>query len=211
MSDIVLIGTGGLARETVWALPPGRVRGFVTHDVAEHGTQVCGLPVLGEERWLIGRDDVAAVCCIGDPRARRRIVGTLESEGVRFETVIHPSALMCAHVEIGEGCIIGARATLTTQVTLGRQVIVGVGTTVSHDCTLADFATLAPGVVLAGSVQIDEGAELGAGVTAKPGTRVQRGALVGAAAAVIADVEANSVVAGVPARPLRRFAPEDHF
>ena len=83
-----------------------------------------------------------------------------------------------------------------------------VGTTVTR--TLEARAQES-GVVLAGSVQIDEGAELGAGVTAKPGTRVQRGALVGAAAAVIADVEANSVVAGVPARPLRRFAPEDHF
>ncbi len=124
---LVLIGTGGVGRETLWALanpeeggPP--VLGFLTSETAQHGSLVCGVPVLGSPTWLVGRSDVAAVCCIADPRARRRLVLELEGEGVEFATVIHPSVEMSEHVVLGAGCIIGARAVLTTQVIKVRPV-----------------------------------------------------------------------------------------
>jgi len=214
---LVLVGTGGLGRETLWALraldpgserPAPEVLGFLTSRAEQHGADVCGLPVLGAESWAIGRSDVAVVCCVGDPRLRRRLVERFEREGVPLATVIHPTVAMSEHVEIGPGCILGARAVVTSQVRIGRCVVIGAGAVVSHDCALEDFATLAPGVVLAGGVQVGYGAELGVGATAIPGQVIGRGALVGAQAAVVDAVEANTVVAGVPARPLRRL-PED--
>jgi sugar O-acyltransferase (sialic acid O-acetyltransferase NeuD family) len=213
-SKLVVIGTGGLGRETVWALQapdagspdrPRELLGFLTCHEDQHGTEVCGLPVLGSESWVIGRDDVAAVCCIGDPRARRRLVERLAGEGVSFATVVHPTASMSEYVEIGAGSIVGARAVLTSQVRVGRNAVIGAGAIVSHDCQLEDFATLAPGVLLAGSVRVEYGAELGVGAAVRPGRIVGRGALVGAGSAVVDAVEENTIVAGVPARLLKRF------
>ena len=213
-NKLVVIGTGGLGRETLWAFqaPDAKRRGqrrevlgFLTCYEEQHGAEVCGLPVLGSESWLIGRNDVAAVCCIGDPRARRQRVHWLEGEGVSCATAIHPTASMSEHVEIGAGCIIGARAVLTSQVSLGRNAVIGAGAIVSHDCHVGDFATLAPGVTLAGSVRVEYGAELGVGAVVRPEQIIGRGALVGAGSAVVDSVEANTIMAGVPARLLKRF------
>jgi sugar O-acyltransferase (sialic acid O-acetyltransferase NeuD family) len=213
-SKLVVIGTGGLGRETLWALrapeagKPGRSRevlGFLTCREDQHGTEVCGLPVLGSESWVIGRQDVAAVCCVGDPRGRLRLVEWLGGEGVSFATAVHPTASMSEYVEIGAGSIVGAGAVLTSQVSVGRNAVIGAGAIVSHDCRLEDFATLAPGVLLAGSVRVEYGAELGVGASVRPEQIIGRGALVGAGSAVVDAVEANTVVAGVPARPMKRF------
>jgi sugar O-acyltransferase (sialic acid O-acetyltransferase NeuD family) len=220
--SLVIIGTGGLGREALWSLRArpehadgDRIAGFVTSQSAEHGGRVCDLPVLGDEQWLVGRPDVSAVCAIGDPRARRRLVTELAARGVCFESALDPSLRIGDSVEIGVGSLVGAGAVLTTQVTLGQHAVVGVNAVVSHDCVIEDWATLAPGVILTGGVVVESAAELGAGVSVIPELRIGRGALVGAGSVVVQDVEPNSVVAGNPARVLRRFegaqvfAPED--
>lgn len=215
MSGIVVIGTGGLGRETLWALQrtesgKREILGFLTNERSQHGSVICGAPVLGAESWIVGRGDVAAICCIGDPRNRRRVVHELEQQGVSFALAIHPSVEMSEHVVLGAGCIVGARAVLTTQVSIGEHVVIGAGAIVSHDCRLENFATLAPGVVLAGHVTIGYGAELGVGACVIPGKTVGRGAQVGAQSAVVRDIDENTVVAGVPAGPIRAF-PRDQW
>ena len=133
-------------------------------------------------------------------RARKRcrpVVSSMPASGV--SPTSSPS-----NVEIGAGCVIGARAVLTSQVKLGCHVVIGVGAIVSHDVELEDFATLAPGVILTGAVRVGRAAELGAGATVIPGRSVGAGAVVGAQAVVVDDVAAKSVVVGVPAAPVRR-------
>jgi sugar O-acyltransferase (sialic acid O-acetyltransferase NeuD family) len=213
LRKLVIIGTGGLGRETAWALaeaePSDRTCcfefiGFLTNEETQHGQQVCGLPVLGAEDWLNDHRDVFAVCCVGDPTARRELVRTLIADGVKFGSAIHPSVAMSSHVEIGVGCVIGARAVLTSQVTIGDHVVIGVGAIISHDVQIDDYATVSPGVTLAGSVHIGAGADLGAGATVIPGCSVGAAAVVGAQAVIIQDVAPGAVVVGVPAASVRQ-------
>jgi hypothetical protein len=137
--EVVILGTGGLGRETIWAFDGRsdvRVRGFLTNDREEHGDEVCGLPVLGDESWLVDQPEVEVVCAIGDPRARRDLVGTLATRGVRFASAVHPSVVRSAFVELGAGCIVGSRAVLTTQVPgsrVGRGALVGAQAAVVED------------------------------------------------------------------------------
>jgi sugar O-acyltransferase (sialic acid O-acetyltransferase NeuD family) len=210
---VVLIGTGGLGRETAWAFegaganPTLDLLGFVTSERGDQGRTISGHPVLGDESWLIGQDGIAAVCCIGDPRVRMRLVAELTSEGVKFASAIHPTALISPAVALGPGVVVGARAVITTQVTIGGHVVIGAGAIVSHDCVIDDFATLAPGVMLAGNVRIERGAELGIGASVRPRQEIGAGALVGAGSVVVGDVSANSVWAGVPAARIREMEP----
>jgi acetyltransferase-like isoleucine patch superfamily enzyme len=53
-------------------------------------------------------------------------------------------------------------------------------------------------------VVLEDGCDIGAGSVILPGVRVGRGAIVGAGAVVTRDVEPLTVVAGVPAKLLRR-------
>jgi acetyltransferase-like isoleucine patch superfamily enzyme len=92
----------------------------------------------------------------------------------------------------------------TTDVTIGDHVLVNPGCLIAHDCRIDSFASLGPGVNLAGRVTVLEGASLGAGAVVTPGRSIGAWAVVGAGAVVIDDVPPESVVAGVPARPMKR-------
>ena len=59
------------------------------------------------------------------------------------------------------------------------------------------------------AVTIGHDVWLGHGVTILPGVRVGNGAVIGAGAVVSRDVEPYTIVAGVPAKPIRRRFSED--
>lgn len=56
-------------------------------------------------------------------------------------------------------------------------------------------------------VHIHEGVWIGAGATILPGITIHKNAVIGAASVVTHDVEANTVVAGNPARVIRKLDP----
>lgn len=57
-------------------------------------------------------------------------------------------------------------------------------------------------------VRIDDDVWIGAKASVLPGVTIGRGAVVGTSAVVTSDVEAFTIVAGVPARPVSRLDPE---
>jgi len=218
--ELVIIGTGGMGRETLWiAREMNKAEGgvrfesicFATCIEEQHGSDICGAPVMGPEDWVVGREGAAAVCAIGNPRSRRQVVKRLEAAGVEFTTVVHPSVQMSEFVTLGRGCILSCGSIITTQAELGDHVILNLNATVSHDCSLEDFATLAPGVSVSGHVKIGSGADLGTNCTIIPRVTVGQGAVIGAGAVVIRDVPRNSVAVGTPARVIRTLDKTDRI
>ncbi|MFP4056857.1 MAG: acyltransferase [Candidatus Brocadiia bacterium] len=149
-------------------------------------------------------------------------------EGVVFEPgvlVFHPET-----IEIGDRVYVGHNAILKGYYK-GRMTL-GEGTWVGQGCFLHSAGGLSVGravgigphvAVLTSQhraddrrrpvlhteldfapVSIEDGADVGAGAVVLPGVTVGRGAIVGAGAVVAEDVEPFAVVAGVPARLLRR-------
>lgn len=216
---IIIIGTGGMGRETLWMirqhnaaghLPSMIAVGFVTSDDGAHGTAIHGVEVLGDEEDLLSHPDAKVVCAIGDCRARRRIVDRWKTR-VEFTSVVHPSALVAEGSAIGDGSIIGAQAVVMSDVQIGRHVILNVASSVSHDCVVEDFVSLAPGVRLAGGVQVEAGCDLGVQCSAIPRSRVGRGSIIGAGAVIVQDIEANCVAMGIPATVRRKLPTSEWF
>jgi len=63
---------------------------------------------------------------------------------------------------------------------------------------------IATGAQLASTVRVGAGTHIGVGATIRQCISIGENVIVGAGAVVIRDVNANSVVAGVPARALRK-------
>ena len=199
---LLIVGTGGLGRETLWlAREAGvEVAGFLDDSAAG---DVDGVPVVGplEDRT---RHDAALIVAIGAPRIRRSVVARIERSGAaRFATLIHPSVRRSHNVAVGAGSIVAAGAVLSCDVALGAHVVVGIGAIVSHDCRLANFVTIAPGVTIPGKVVASAGCEIALNATLRQGTVLGKGAMVGMGAVVPRDVEEDMLVYGVPARPIR--------
>ena len=209
--DLVILGAGGMGQEVAdivraeasdgihWSLI-----GFIDDDSSLHGRDVLGLPVLGDHRWLSGHRAAVALG-VGAPAARRRAWTAVQSLG-DFKTppLVHPAAYVGLGVELGEGTVVGAHATMTADVVVGRFGIVNVGATVSHNARLGDFATVAPGAHLAGNVRLGEGADVGIGASVTQGNTIGAWSIVGAGTVVIGDVAANTTVVGSPARVVDR-------
>jgi acetyltransferase-like isoleucine patch superfamily enzyme len=117
-------------------------------------------------------------------------------------------------VEVQRGASIGARCKIQSHtfvcdgVTIEDEVFVGHGvmfindkfpraTTEAGELQTEEDWTLMPTVV-------EQRAAIGSGAVVLGGVRIGAGALIGAGAVVSRDVPAGAVVAGVPARALRR-------
>ncbi|MEV0451138.1 NeuD/PglB/VioB family sugar acetyltransferase [Streptomyces sp. NPDC050600] len=212
MTELVIIGAGGFARETAQAVRAAGLplAGHLDDDPALHGVEVDGVPVLGGSALVRGLPGASFVVCVGSPRdyaSRARVVERLGLPEERYATVVHPTAVVSASSALGPGTVLLAHAVLTAAVRVGRHVAVMPHTVLTHDDEVADFATLASGVRLGGGARIGRGAYLGAGALVREGTAVGAWSLVGMGSTVLADVPAGEVWAGSPARRLRAAAP----
>jgi len=207
---IVIVGTGGFAREVAWLISENqfeKVIGFVTDDTEMYGETLCNLPVLGPKSWLYSHQDVYVVVAIGDPRARAKVTRELEANHVKFTSVDHNTVQKSQFVKWGEGCIICAGVILTTQIEIGDHVHINLNATIGHDVVIGDYVTIAPGANISGNVTIEDGVDIGTNAVIIQGKTIGRGAIIGACAAVVRDVEPNTVVVGVPAKPIKKAEP----
>jgi acetyltransferase-like isoleucine patch superfamily enzyme len=96
-------------------------------------------------------------------------------------------------LDLAEGIVLGAQVTLAERVLVLTHINVGYK---DHPLQKHFPASAAP-------VRIESGSFVGANVTLLPGITVGAGAFVAAGAVVNADVPPHTLVAGVPARPVR--------
>jgi sugar O-acyltransferase (sialic acid O-acetyltransferase NeuD family) len=210
---VIGLGAGGHAKVVLEVLASRgdiEVVGLLDSNPAAAGRTVGGVRVLGGDDLLavIYREGITAVAmCLGgaSSTSRRRLVF---EEAIRYGfrpvAVIHRHALISPSAILGEGPTVLAGAIVGTATRLGRNVLINTGAILDHDVVVGDHVHAATGARLAGGVIVDEGAHIGVGATVREGRHIGRGALVAAGAVVVDNVPPGVVVAGVPARVLRR-------
>ncbi len=143
------------------------------------------------------------IIAMGENDLRLELLAQFETDGFDVVTVIHPSAVIAGDVTVGNGSAILASAIVNASATIGTGCIVNTAAVVEHDCQLGDGVHMSPMSAIAGAVVLGERCWIGMGACVIGPTEVGKRAIVGAGAVVRRNVDADTVVAGVPAKVLR--------
>ncbi len=209
---VIVIGSGGHAKVVIDALLcAGRqVIGRTDRDLARGGMDIQGVPFLGDDAALAAYDPATVelangIGSTGDPTRRIAVFDTFRARGFRFARVIHPSAIVAADVEIGEGAQIMAGVIVQPGCCIGANIIFNTGARIDHDCDIGEHVHVAPGAVLCGEVTVGARSHIGAGAVVIQTVRVGEDCLIAAGCAVTSNLTGHARVAGVPARLMSKI------
>jgi acetyltransferase EpsM len=178
------------------------VEGFVENlDRSKCEETLGGLPV----RWIDdvpSAEDVRVVCGLG---TTQRVAFTRQAEeaGLRFATIVHPTAHVSPTATVGEGSIVGAGVVVGSHTTLGRHVILNRGVLIGHHTEIRDHVSVQAGANVAGSCIVGRRTFVGMGALVLDHVDVGELSVVGAGAVVTRDVPDRVQVMGIPARVVK--------
>lgn len=208
MKDLVIVGTGGVGKETALIVEDineisqeWNLLGFIDDNKELIGKEINGYKVLGDREFLNNFDkEVYVVIAIADYCIKEELVKYLTNKNIQYATLIHPSVKINRTISIGKGCIIYQNVIMTVNINIGNHVIISPKCGIGHDSLIEDYVTVLWNVNISGSERIKQGVTLGSGCTIIQGLEIGRGSFVGAGAVVIRDIDESKTAVGVPTR-----------
>ncbi len=124
---------------------------------------------------------------------------------------IEPGAIIREQAEIGKNAVIMMGAILNIGAVVGEGTMIDMGAVLGGRATVGKNCHIGAGAVLAGVIEpasatpviVEDDVLIGANAVVIEGCRIGQGAVVAAGAVVVSDVEANTVVAGCPAKVIK--------
>jgi len=182
------------------------VIGFIDDNAGTHAERFSGIPVLGGREKFGKFPDAKVLAVPGRPDnflERRNIITRLGIPRDRLATVVAPNASILTEHRIGVNTLILSNVVVGSGVIIGDHCVILPNTTVGHDAVINDYCLIGANAALSGNVTVEENCYIGTGATVREKIIIHKESLVGIGANVIKHVEANSTVAGNPARPLK--------
>jgi acetyltransferase EpsM len=210
---LVVLGGGEHARVVIDAARsarcPWEVIGVVDPGSSERTRALLGVDHLGDDETFAAVLEamepserphlVLGLGAVGDPAARRALAARYDGRAP-WATLVHGTAWVAPSAVLAPGAAVLASAVVNAGAGVGAHAVVNSGAILEHDAVLGEFAQLAPGAIVGGGAVVEDGAYVGLGALVRDHVTVGRGSIVGMGAAAVADVPANVVVIGIPAR-----------
>jgi 2,3,4,5-tetrahydropyridine-2,6-dicarboxylate N-acetyltransferase len=130
----------------------------------------------------------------------------------KYNCRIEPGAIIRDMVEIGDHCVIMMGAVLNIGAVIGERTMIDMNVVIGGRAIVGKNCHIGAGTVLAGVIEppsadpviIEDDVVIGANVVVLEGVKVGKGAVIAAGSVVIKNVEPLSVMAGIPARLLKK-------
>ncbi|NRO15801.1 2,3,4,5-tetrahydropyridine-2,6-dicarboxylate N-acetyltransferase [Lactobacillus helveticus] len=130
----------------------------------------------------------------------------------KFDARIEPGAIIRDQVAIGKNAVIMMGAIINIGAEIGDDTMIDMGVVLGGRAIVGKHCHIGAGSVLAGviepasatPVKIDDNVVMGANAVVIEGVHVGEGAVIAAGAVVTHDVEPHTMVAGVPAKVIKK-------
>lgn len=208
MKKIVIIGAGDggrLVSQIVKEQGDLEILGFIDDNEQLQGKNINRYKVIGRSADLKKFNKSGFLVSLGiNINARRRLFELAVSAGLEPISVIHKTTVIDASAEIAKGAIILANCVINPFSKVGKNVFIFTGTILEHDDNIGDNVYFSPAVKLAGHVQVGNNTFFGINSCVIEGVKIGSNVIVGAGSVVLEDIPDYAVVAGMPAKVLRR-------
>ena len=118
----------------------------------------------------------------------------------RFETVIHPTAVVSKQAKIGNGVCIQPFVSIGPNVEIGNHVQIFAQCLIGHNSILKDYSYVANNACIGANVVLKEGAYLGTNCSTLENITIGKWSLVGIGSVVIKSIDDYTKVVGNPSR-----------
>ena len=153
--------------------------------------------------------DVKIVNAIGSEKSfykkKNLLLNELNISFDKFETLVHPSAIISENVEIRAGAIIYQGVSIGRNCFLGLNSILLPNSFIGHDTKIGDFSIINAGCMISGNVSIGESSYLGGGTKIKPYVSIGENVLIGMGSLVTKDLNKNSINYGCPTKKIKNL------
>lgn len=211
MHDIVILGAGGMGRETYEVLldtyPDSseyRVKGFLS-DILDIMDGFKGYPpLLGTIKDYEVQPNDRFILAIGDVDGRKKVAESILARGGEFMTLISNLAKVDRSAKIGRGVIVFPFSHIGANSTVGDFCLMNLHTIVGHDVVLGNFSEVCSFTVLGGAVKAGDECFFAMGTTVGPKVKLGNRTIISLGSVINEDVEENSFILGVPGKISKR-------
>lgn len=215
MIKALILGCGGHSKvlvETIDRMKEKKfeVVAFLDNDRNKWGKSFESIKIAGGDELIpeMLKDGVThfivGIGGVGDCSLRAEIFKKGLGSGLEVLTLIDPSAIISKSATIGKGAQILVGAIINSSAQIGRNTIINSGAIVEHDCVIGESVHIAPGATISGNVKIGNLSHIGTGASIIQGIEIGNKVIVGSGSVVIRNVSDNRIVAGNPAREIRK-------
>jgi sugar O-acyltransferase (sialic acid O-acetyltransferase NeuD family) len=217
MKNIIIIGAGGVGRETVMLIKDiNRVKrtwnllGFVDDNKDLTGKRVNDYKVLGTIDFLNDFEkEVFIVCSISNPFLKKQVFSRISNPKINYANLVHPSTIISEDCVMGYDIIVHANCIITTNVTLGNHIQVNPQCGIGHESVIKDYNSLYWNVNISGNVEVEEGCIIGTKATILQRVNIGKGSIIGAGAVVLKNIPENCTAVGVPAKLIEKHGSQN--
>lgn len=196
MKDILIIGAGGIGRETAWIIeeinevkPTWNLLGYIDENSEIHGKELNGYKVLGGLEVLEKLEEKPyVVVAIANCSVKKSIVTKL-GEKYNFATIIYPTVKVSKFIQIGQGTIIYPGVTLTVNTKIGNHVLISGNCGIGHDTVIGDYSSVLWGSNFSGYDTVGESCFIGVGTKVIQGINISKENKISAGITVLEDVK----------------------
>jgi len=211
MKNIVIIGSGGLAKEIKYLIDAinknenqWNLLGFIDDWGYQKGDEfIDGYKIVGTIKDLNKiKEECFAIIAIGNPQYIKAAVEKIINPNIKFANLIHPSVEMNSIKNIGYGNIICFGSFISCNVKIGNFNFFNTMCAVGHDTSIGSFNVFNPRSQICGSIHIGDVNFLGMNSSILERREVGSNNKIGASSFVTIDIKDNESLFGIPAKKL---------